>query len=1057
MVRFAVELAEALDGVCSSPEFLQYADYAQWRSDLLVSSAAAEAQRFWETRTGSPPLFRCITSPGTAATGGKSIVLPIDAAAVRATMSLAYARQWSVGRVSRVAWHTLLAQLSCGTRVPLQNVVSGRGYPELDAAFGPLEIFLPEAAIDLDWTVNEAVARLQEADSDAEEWQDYYPGLSDESGWVAFEEHDIRGEWVGGGVRVSIESVERIGERFALRLCAVRSNAGWGLELHDNSGRWDTGSLSWMAERLAVLLGGIAGRPDARLRDLPLLGARERAWLAGHNDTMRALSNADLVHQRIERQARLQPDVVAVECGSEQVSFSELNRRANRLACWLIRRGMAAERCVAVEMAAGIASIVALVAIGKTGAAYLILDPALPAARREVQLRDSGAGLTLSHALLAGIAEELAGESCEDIGVAVPDQALAYILYTSGTTGEPCGVAVSHGSVRNLADALEERIYAGSGIRRVSLTAGLGFDASVKQWIQLGQGRTLMVVPEATRRDVDAWLGYLEARGIEAADATPSRLAAALERGAASRVPHWLVGGEAVGGQLWDQLAACGGHWNLYGPTECTVDATAACIEGNAPSLGRALANVEVWIVDAQGDLAAAGVEGELWIGGAGLARGYLHDAARTADRFVPDPFSGRSGSRLYRTGDIGRYGSDGRIEYLGRRDGQVKARGYRVELGEIEAALERHPGVRRAASALRDGQPQAWVVSRWGGLGQRGRRLGSAGPEIEEQNRYETEVLWEEIWSRQVYGRHGIRLEAGSCVWDVGANIGLFTLWVAGQVPGARIYAFEPMAEVYQKLERNCGRNRVSCQLERVALGEKEGWEDFWYFGGCTALSGRQDRVELAAEREWVQRWVEPGVWGQWRHELEQIVERRLAGELRSCRMERLSRVLARSQEARIDLLKIDVQGSEWEVLSGIDEEDWDRIGQIVVEVHDRAGALSAGRLERVRELLAGHGYGVWAEQCEALEGSDRWMVYARREGLRPAASVGASRCRASRRWSGPKRGCAAGWPSGCRITCCLRALSRSIVCRCRPTASSTAMACRRRRRPRRLWSARC
>ena len=338
---------------------------------------------------------------------------------------------------------------------------------------------------------------------------------------------------------------------------------------------------------------------------------------------------------------------------------------------------------------------------------------------------------------------------------------------------------------------------------------------------------------------------------------------------------------------------------------------------------------------------------------------------------------AGESGGRLYRSGDRGRYREDGTIAYAGRRDGQVKVRGHRIELAEIEGELQRHPGVKEAVADVRGESIWCWVVSGWGKFGGVVRRL-SGGLEIEEQNRYESDALWEEIFERQVYGRHGIRLGAGSCVWDVGANIGLFTLWVSRHVAGVRVYAFEPLAENYAKLVRNCGRNQVQAELRELGLGGRTGWEEYRYYGGYTSLSGALRHGDEGGDREWVRRWMEGTEWGEWEGEVSGVVEGRLGWERRWCREERLSEALRRSGEQRIDLLKVDVQGGEWELLEGIVEEDWGRIEQIVVEAHEREGRVAA-----LRDLLQGHGFGVLVEQEGMSVGTDRWMVYGRRGGV--------------------------------------------------------------------------
>ena len=329
---------------------------------------------------------------------------------------------------------------------------------------------------------------------------------------------------------------------------------------------------------------------------------------------------------------------------------------------------------------------------------------------------------------------------------------LAYLIYTSGTTGQAKGVMVRHSSVANFMWALEETVYEGRDIRRVSVNAPMAFDASVKQLAQVCRGRTLVVVPEDVRPDPQLLVSYLGEKKIQLLETTPSQLRALLEAGletqARRREPTAdrggslqgaLVGGEAIDEALWKRLA--GGrlaYYNAYGPTECTINVTCESIrdDGGGPYLGSAaLGNMEVYVVDERRRPAPAGVVGELYVGGAGVARGYRGDAGKTAEKFVPDWLSGKSGARLYRTGDLARVRDDGRIEYVGRGDGQVKIRGYRVEVGEVEAALMSHGSVREAVVAPReaeDGEKRlvAYVVGAEVEIGELRRLLRERLPE---------------------------------------------------------------------------------------------------------------------------------------------------------------------------------------------------------------------------------------------------------------------------------------------------------------------------------------
>jgi amino acid adenylation domain-containing protein len=365
--------------------------------------------------------------------------------------------------------------------------------------------------------------------------------------------------------------------------------------------------------------------------------------------------------------------------------------------------------------------VVGLLGILKAGGAYLPLDPGYPRQRLEYLLADAQVKLVLTQERLleplapvinAAAQPELkwlaldqewsaiASESEANPAVVNEAGQLAYVIYTSGSTGQPKGVMITHANLHRLRKGLQQAVYAqlgaklGAGPRRVGWNASLGFDASVKQWLQLLDGHAVYLLGEEERLEAARVLEYVRAQGLEVLDTTPGQLRQWLAVGlgaAAEPLRAVLVGGEAIDGELWrelTELSAAGGpvFYNLYGPTECTVDATVSVVSGARPVLGRRLEHVSVYVLDERQELAAVGVRGELCLGGGGVGRGYWQRAGLTAERFVPHPYSAVGGERLYRTGDEARYLEDGRVEYLGRVDQQVKVRGYRIELGEIEA-----------------------------------------------------------------------------------------------------------------------------------------------------------------------------------------------------------------------------------------------------------------------------------------------------------------------------------------------------------------------------------
>lgn len=431
------------------------------------------------------------------------------------------------------------------------------------------------------------------------------------------------------------------------------------------------------------------------------------------------------IHQLFEEQARRTPHAPAVVFEGEQLTFAELNVRANHLAHHLIGLGVGPEVRVALCLPRSLSMMVALLGILKAGGAYVPLDPTYPAARLAYLLSDARPQVVITHAALRDLLPpgdvpllcldeqwaEIAHSPATAPTVAMDPANLAYLLYTSGSTGLPKGVMVQHRSVVNLATALHEAIYRewGEGLR-VSVNAPLVFDGSVKQWIQLLNGHTLCIVPEEARADATKLLRFLAQQRLDVLDCTPSLLKQLLAAGllAHSTLTGVLVGGEALDAPTWAQVARSPRtrFVNVYGPTETTVDATACHISRapHHPAIGQPIANVRIALLDERHQPVRDGARGELFLGGAGVARGYWNQPALTAARFLPDPLSEEPGARRYRTGDLARWRDDeSGFEYIGRSDDQVQVQGVRIELGEIEAALSAHPLVHAAAAAVQE------------------------------------------------------------------------------------------------------------------------------------------------------------------------------------------------------------------------------------------------------------------------------------------------------------------------------------------------------------------
>ena len=438
-----------------------------------------------------------------------------------------------------------------------------------------------------------------------------------------------------------------------------------------------------------------------------------------------------------EEQVARRPDGLALNYGDDALTYEELNRRSNQLARYLRKRGVGPESALGICVERSIEMAVGVLGALKAGGAYAPLDPAYPQERLSYMLEDSGACVLLTQKRLLGALpahnarvicldadwEEIAAENEENpVNLTAPSN-LAYMIYTSGSTGAPKGAALAHEGLSNLVTAQRLAFGAGEGSRVLQFSS-FSFDASVWEMVMaLLTGATLCRGEDATSMfDGAATLRTIRERAITTVTLTPAALAA-LPSAELPELHTLISAGESCSNEIVARWAEGRDFFNAYGPTESTVCATLTrCdpADGRAPSIGRPIADMEVFILDRHGVPAPIGAPGELYIGGVGLARGYHGRPELTAEKFVPHPFARRPGARLYRTGDLVRYLPDGNINFLGRMDFQVKVRGFRIELGEVESMLNKHPAVRRSLVVAREQRPGekrliAYVVAREG------------------------------------------------------------------------------------------------------------------------------------------------------------------------------------------------------------------------------------------------------------------------------------------------------------------------------------------------------
>jgi amino acid adenylation domain-containing protein/non-ribosomal peptide synthase protein (TIGR01720 family) len=507
-----------------------------------------------------------------------------------------------------------------------------------------------------------------------------------------------------------------------------------GLKLSYRAGRFAPEAIDQLMRHLLLVLEGIASGQCSLVRQLPLLSAPERQRLLGWNATQREYPEEQCIHEMFEEQVERAPDAIALVHEGQSLTYRQLNGRANILARRLKMLGAGPDQLVALCAERGVEMVVGILGILKSGAAYVPLDPNYPIERLRYMVEDAAPRVVLTQEklrdllprteaallLLDGPQEQDAPRDDRNLPkgeLGLTAWHLLFVIYTSGSTGRPKGTAMPHRAMINLID-WHRRTFAIDAGARVLQFAALSFDASFHEiFSTLGAGGTLVLIDEWIRRDAAALLDLVRSQSVQhmfvpplmlqglaesfrSRDPGPLQLKDVITAGEQLRVSPEIV-------EFFRRIPRCRLH-NHYGPTETHV-VTALTLQGDAgswpalPTIGRPIANTQIHILAADRQLVPPGVTGEIFIGGANVARGYLGRPGLTAERFVRDPFSADSGARLYKTGDLGRWLEDGTIEFLGRNDEQVKIRGFRVELGEIEAQLARQARVREAAVVARE------------------------------------------------------------------------------------------------------------------------------------------------------------------------------------------------------------------------------------------------------------------------------------------------------------------------------------------------------------------
>lgn len=695
---------------------IQYADYAVWQREALKGEAFEKQIAHWKEMLGEqPPSLRLLTdhprpSVGQTLRGGREM-RSLPEALISSLERLALSENASLFMILVAAFKVLLWRYTSQRELIVGAPVANRELVDTQNSIGFfINALALRSEIDPRAAFREFLHQVRAIALDAFNQQHIpFEKLVEE---LRLDRHSTHAplfqvafsikqppmpETHCADLRLSPLEIEA----GAVKLDLAMSLTGNVVTIDYNADLFEPATCKSILERFQNLLEAIVSDPDRKILSLPLMNNAERDRLL-INVTTGSLDH--LCHEQFEAHAARQPNAIAVVYENERLTYGELNRKANQVAHYLRARGVTTETPVAVRLKRSLDITIALLGVLKSGGVYLPLDPYYLGERSDFILQDSQAPIVLTDTQVS----DQPTTNPEPLATA---NNAAYIIYTSGTSGRPKGVVVEH---RGLYNVVTQTIAAFNitSANRVLQFASISFDASIWQtFMALQAGAELFLASDEDRQSGISLVTLLQKSKVEIADLPPSLLSV-LPPDEVPELRTISTGGERVPGEVSDAWSPGRRFFNVYGPTETSVAVSMMKCERQfpqGPPIGRAIANVQLYVLDENGGLAPPGCPGELYIGGAGVARGYLGQPELTAASFVPNPFA--SGQRLYKTGDWCRVLLDGNIEFIGRKDRQIQLRGFRIELNEIEAVLQRHPDVAEAAVVRDNDQLAAYVV----------------------------------------------------------------------------------------------------------------------------------------------------------------------------------------------------------------------------------------------------------------------------------------------------------------------------------------------------------
>ncbi|MEH2228579.1 MAG: amino acid adenylation domain-containing protein [Nostoc sp.] len=741
-----------LQGERLSEEVVQYLQFSEWQNQLLTDEDAETAKKYWYEQKLSTltslklPFESQPLQPSKFEINCCRLDITPDVTAKIANLAQKYNTSTDV--VLLACWQTLIWRLTRQPDIVIGMASDRRDYEELYNLLGLVATWLPiHSHLTPDLRFIEVLKLANQTIEAGAEWQDYFVPEPIENHEqlafpIGFEFEELPEKLFASDVSFSLEQYYSCIEQFKVKITCTQSKHSLTTEFYYDINYFSADTIERLAKKFQTLLTSVTANPEEKISQLEILSFSDRQQLlVEFNQTNLDNLQDKCIHQLFEAQVQKTPDKIAVVFEEQQLTYAQLNRKANQLANYLQQRGVKPEVLVGLCTERSLLMIIGLLGILKAGGAYLPLDPTLPKEGFASRLQDIEIPVILTQQRLfdnlpTNVAEIICLDTDWDIiadrkndnpASAVTAQNLVYVLFTSGSTGKPKGVAIEHRQLLNYLHGITQRLDLSTTTNFATVSTLAADLGNTGIFAALCTGGCLHILSIECATDSAALAQYCRTHPIDCLKIVPSHLATLLASAPSDSIlprQQLILGGEAASWQLIEQIrqqAPSSLIFNHYGPTEATVGVTTFAVENQQIStqtvpLGRPLANTQIYLLDELLQPVPIGVAGELYIGGEGLARGYLNQSDITAEKFIPNPFA-ETGARLYKSGDMARYLPDGNIEFIGRVDRQVKIRGFRIELGEIETILCQHLQVQQAVVSVREDNGNkslvAYIVSK--------------------------------------------------------------------------------------------------------------------------------------------------------------------------------------------------------------------------------------------------------------------------------------------------------------------------------------------------------